>query len=55
MTDAQMLEQLGKTAFVPATPEDLTSVRLDELELMPVDQVADLSADAGDFEPHART
>jgi hypothetical protein len=28
---------------------------LEELELMSLDQVADLSADADDFEPHGRT
>jgi hypothetical protein len=55
MTDAQMLEQLDRTAFVPASPEVLTPAKLEELELMSLDQVADLSADADDFEPHGRT
>jgi DNA-binding CsgD family transcriptional regulator len=55
MTDAQMLEQLDRTAFVPAVTEDLTPAQLEELELMSMNQIADLSADADDFDSYGRT
>ena len=55
MTDAQMLEQLDRTTFVPVVPEDLTPAQLEELELMSMDEAADLSVDSDDFEPHGRT
>ena len=55
MTDAQMLDQLDRTNFVPAAPEDLEPIQLAGLALVSVDDVANLSVTAEELEPHGRT
>ena len=55
MTDAEMLDRLDKTAFVPAKPADLIPFRIEELEPVSPDDAALLAVAADEIEPHGRT
>ena len=54
MTDAEMLDRLDRTVFIPASSIDLVPFRMEELEPVWPDEIALLAIAADEIEPHGR-